>query len=717
MPQKKITFKAGVNQENTRYVNEGGWYDCDKVRFRSGSPEKIGGWAQISTATFLGICRSILNWVTLNGANLLGFGTNLKYYIEQGGAYYDITPLRWTTSTISLTNAFTTSNVSASVQVTATNINLFAGDIVNISGVTVAVNGIPAASFNAQFTVATRIDASNFTITLGSAATSSGTGGGTFSLQYFSYYFTITAVQTTSGSASVTITATGNGCFTGDFVNFTTAITYNGITLSGFYQITLAQTNTFTVTASNTASNSGTLTSTYYVQYQINTGSSIQIAQTGWSAGAFGSGSWGNTSGTQQLQLYTQGNFGENLVFAPRGGGIYYWQASNGVTVSGYNLNRSYGASDVPLIVNYIIISDASRFVLALGCNDYGSSTINPMLIRWSDQQSAITWTPAVNNQAGSVTLSHGSSIIGAIQSRQEIVIFTDSSVYSLQYLGPPVVWGSTLVGDNTSILSPNAMALASGVVYWMGNGKFYTYNGTVQTLNCDLREFIFSNINTNQFYQVYAGTNEAFNEVWWFYCSANSTANDTYVIYNYADQAWYFGYLGRTAWSDTGLRPYPIGATYNNNLVYHEYGTDDNTTGTPVAIDSYIQTAEFDIEDGDRFSFVWQLLPDVRFNGSTASSPQVTMTLSGMQNSGSGLNTPMPYAGQNYATVYQTSKPVTASSSVSSVVIEQFTGTVPCRVRGRQLIFRIEGYQLGLQWQLGAPRINIRADGRRGNT
>ena len=718
MPQKKITFKPGVNQENTRYVTEGGWYDCDKVRFRQGFPEKIGGWQQISPSTFLGVCRALWNWVTLTGLNLLGFGTNLKYYLEEGGAFYDITPLRYQTATVSLSNAFTTTNTSSTVQVTSTGINLFNGDLVNIYGVANAVNGIPAANLNAQFTV-TRVDANNFTISAGAAATSSGTGGGSFTLTYFSYAFPITAVSTVSGSTTVTITASANGCITGDFVNFFQSVTYNGITLSGYYQITLAQLNSYTITAANVASGTGTQTATSYVNYQINTGASIQVSQTGWSSGTWSSSTWGNSTGSNlQLRLWTQANFGENLIFSPRGGGLYYWVAANNVTSIGYNLLQTYNPDpNIPQIVNFVVISDASRFVICMGVNDYGSSTLNPMLIRWSDQQSTTVWTPAVNNQAGSLTLSHGSSIVGAIQSRQEIVVFTDSSVYSLQYLGPPVVWGSTLVGDNTSILSPNAIALASGVVYWMGNGKFYTYNGTVQTLNCDLREFIFTNINTNQFYQVYAGTNEAFNEVWWFYCSANSTANDTYVIYNYVDQAWYFGYLGRTAWTDTGLRPYPIGATYANNLVYHEYGTDDNTTGTPVAIDSYIQTSEFDIEDGDRFSFVWQLLPDVRFNGSTASSPQVTMTLSGMQNSGSGLNTPMNYAGQNYANVIQTTKPVPASSSVSSVVIEKFTGTAPVRVRGRQLIFRIEGYQLGLQWQLGAPRINIRADGRRGNT
>ena len=718
MPQHKITFKPGVNQENTRYVTEGGWYDCDKVRFRQGFPEKIGGWAQTSIYTFVGICRSLWNWVTLGGLNLIGVGTNLKFYIDNGGLYNDITPLRSQSGTVTLNNSFTTVGGTTTVTVTSAGINLFTGDTVNIYGISSAVNGIPAAQLNAQFSV-TRSDASNFTITVATTATSGGSAGGLGTLTYFSYYFSIQSIQTVSGSKSVTVNAIGNGCVNNDFVWFPTTITYNGVSIQGWYQISNVGPSSYTITAATSATLSGTNTLTgYYVQYQINTGTAIAIPLTGWGAGGWGNGTWGNSqSSPQQLQLWSQANFGENLLFGPRGGGLYYWVAQNSVSTIGYNLTQIYGGTDVPIIQNNIIVSDASRFVLALGCNDYGSTSLSPMLIRWSDQESVSNWTPAVTNQAGSLLLSHGSTIVGAIQSRQEIVVFTDSSVYSLQYQGPPIVWGSTLVGDNTSIISPNAMSLASGVVYWMGNGKFYTYNGTVQTLNCDLREFIFSNINLQQSYQVFSGTNEAFNEVWWFYCSANSTVIDTYVIYNYVDNAWYFGYLGRTAWIDKGLSNYPIAATYYQNLVYHEYGVDDNTTSVSQPIDSYIQSSEFGIGDGDRFGFVWQILPDVRFNGSTAASPQVTMSLYGMQNSGSGINSETyEEAGTSSVKVTQTRAPVPASVSNSSVVIEKFTGVASCRVRGRQLIFRIEGNQLGLQWQLGAPRINIRPDGRRGN-
>ena len=746
MPQKKITFKPGVNQENTRYVTEGGWYDCDKVRFRQGYPEKIGGWVPVSENTFLGVCRSLWNWITLAGANLIGVGTNLFFYIYQGGAYYDVTPLQYSTAgKISVpANAFTTANGSQNVTVAmpglGTTYNLYINDYVNIYNVASAINGIPAASFNAQFLVVAvnYTGTPTITITLPSAATSGGSGGSACSIQYYAFWFKLTSIQSFANSNTILVTCTQQ-----QIINNTVYlrqpngayITIGGITLGDQYQVFAVGPGTFSIYSSVAAVSNQTLTSALYTQFELNSSPAYVIPKQGWNAGYWGNGTWGNTSDplSTSIGLWSQANFGENLIFGPRGGAMYIWKASGGVSQDAVSLSSEYNASDVPVVQNNIVVSDASRFVLALGCNDYGSTTLSPMLIRWSDQENSINWTPSITNQAGSVLLSHGSTIVGFIQARQEIVVFTDSSVYSLQYLGPPAVWGAQLVGTNTSILGPNAMAFASGVVYWMGNGKFYAYNGTVQTLNCDLREYIFSNINSSQNYQIYAGTNEAFNEVWWFYCSANVFLEpDTYIIYNYIDNAWYFGYMSRTAWIDTGLTVYPVAAypyTYQDSgniinpvgrLLFHENGTDDNVGATPLAMTSYIQSSEFDIEDGDRFSFVWQLLPDVRFNGSYANNPTVTMTLVGMQNSGSGLNDQenLSAGGQNTNVVEQTQAPVPATYRNNQIVIEQFTGTVPCRVRGRQLIFRIESSgQLGVQWQLGAPRINIRPDGRRGNT
>jgi hypothetical protein len=357
------------------------------------------------------------------------------------------------------------------------------------------------------------------------------------------------------------------------------------------------------------------------------------------------------------------------------------------------------------------MVSAINRFVFAFGTNDYGSATQNPMLLRWSDQEDVANWTPAATNQAGSLLLSHGSKIVTAIQTRQEIVVFSDSALYSLQYQGPPVVWSTQLLGDNISIVSQNAAAIASGVIYWMGVDKFYKYDGRLQTLRCDLRKFIFEDINLLQQDQFFASTNEGFNEVWFFYCSQNSTEIDRYVVYNYLENngegVWYYGEMARTAWLDSGLRNNPMAATTISNIVYHELGNDDNATEVPLPINSVIETTEFDIDDGDHLGFVWRILPDITFVGSDTASPQVTMTLTPMQNSGSGFNSPISLGGNSDATIVRS----------ATVPVEQFTGQVYVRVRGRQMILKVESNQLGCAWQLGSPRIDIKQDGRRGNS
>ena len=630
MPLKKLTLKPGVNKENTRYTNENGWYECDKVRFRQGTPEKIGGWQRISSSTFLGVCRSLWNWVTLGSLNLVGVGTNLKFYIEQGGFYNDITPIRST----------------------------------------VTINNNP---------------------------------------------FALTA------STTVTVTDTGHGCVTGDFVTFSGAVDIGGVgtnvtaaVLNQEFQVTVVDANTYTITISvvpNATAIAGSPGggAAVVAAYQLNTGSATAIPLTGWGAGGWGSGAWGvgGTSNTS-LQLWSQKNWGEDLIFGPRGGGMYYWDATAGVGARGVDLSTESGANGVPTKQNLVFVSDINRFVFAFGCNEIGSSVLDPMLIRWSDQESAVDWTPSATNQAGSLRLSDGSEIIAAIQARQEIVVFTDSAVYSLQYLGAPDVWGAQTLGSNISILSPNALAIGSGVIYWMGVDKFYAYDGRVQTLPCDLRRYVFGDFNQAQAAQVFAGTNEGFNEVWWFYCSANSTTVDRYVVYNYIEKIWYYGTMARTAWLDSGLRDYPLAATYINNnsgnLVNHEQGVDDNATGTPVAINAYIESAEFDIEDGQNFGFIWRMLPDVTFVGSTANNPSLTMTLIPMKGAGSGFNSPQSLGGSSSAAVTRS----------ATVPIEQFTNIVYIRVRGRQLIMKAESTALGVAWQLGSPRIDVRMDGRR---
>jgi hypothetical protein len=366
------------------------------------------------------------------------------------------------------------------------------------------------------------------------------------------------------------------------------------------------------------------------------------------------------------------------------------------------------GDDDTPIYQNYLLVSDASRFVVVFGTNDYGSSVLNPMLIRWSDSDDPYTWTPQATNQAGSLQLSHGSQIVTAVQSRQEIVVFTDSSLYSFQYVGPPFVWTAQLIADNVSIIGPNAAVIASGAVYWMGIDKFYKYDGRVQTLNCDLRRYIFSDFNTLQTEQVYAGTNEGFNEIWWFYCSADSLENDRYVVYNYIENVWYYGNLGRTAWLDSGLLPLPVAATYNYELVQHEDGVDAYDLGNITPIEAYISSSEFDIGDGHNFGYVWRVVPDLTFTGSSSTAgtsgsgvptPAVTMTLYPLQSSGSGTGT-------------AANGTVTKGSTYN--ITEEYTGIIYTRARGRQMIFKIASTQLGTTWQLGAPRLDIKADGRR---
>jgi hypothetical protein len=617
MPLSKVSLTPGVNREGTRYTNEGGWYDCDKIRFRQSTPEKIGGWTRVSAATFTGVCRSLWNWVTLGGQNLIGVGTHLKFYIENVGAYNDITPIR---ATVSLTNPFTTA----------------------------------------------------------------------------------------SGSATVTVTDAAGGYVTGDYVTFSGASAAGGLTIDGEYALTRTVTsaaNTYTITASSNASSTATGGGSVSAAYQINIGSPFAVPIEGWGASAWGQGAWGvGESSTTKIRFWTQSDFGEDLIFGHGGGSVYYWDATNGVGTRGVLLSSLGGASDVPTVQNIILVSDINRFVFCLGTNALGGSTLDPTLLRWSDQEDATNWTPSATNQAGGLQLSRGTKIVAASQARQEVLVWTDSSLYSLQYVGAPVVWTASIVGENISISSQNAVAYANGIAYWMGKDKFYKYDGRTQPLKCDVRKYVFNDFNTAQYTQVFAGTNESFHEVWWFYCSTSATNIDKYVIYNYLEDIWYFGTLARTAWLDSGLRNSPLAATYSYNLVDHEDGIDDNQGSSAAAITAYVVSSEFDLDDGHKYMFVNRVIPDVSFDGSTADNPVVTLTLSPLANPGAGYTSPTSTGGVNNATVTRT-----ATSPV-----EVFTEQLDIRVRGRQLSMRIESDATGVTWQLGSPRLDMRPDGRR---
>lgn len=631
MPLQKLVFRPGVNKENTNYANEQGWYSCDKVRFRSGFPEKIGGWTRFSNYSFLGVCRSLNNWTTLNGTSLIGVGTNSKMYLNKGGAYYDITPLYDTSVNVSTATSgpFFASNGSNVVTVVDATYNPEAGDYVIFSGATSLGGNVTATVLNTEYEVATVVNATAYTVIIPTTANTSDTGHG------------------------------GN-----------------------------------TVTAT----------------YLLPTGNDVYTIGTGWGAGPWSRGGWGSgyTTGIgSQLRLWTQDNFGEDFIFAPRGGAPYYWDASTGVSARAITLEAAanaatYSGQFVPNEVNQIISSAVQRFVVAFGANPYDpgnpNTTFDPLLVRWSDQENAFDWVPSATNQSGEQRLTIGSEIIQAVNTRQEFVVFTDAAVYSMQYLGPPYVFGFQLLQDNISIMSPRAAITINNVTYWMGKDKFFMYSGRVETLPCSLRQFVFQNLNADQAWQCFAASNEQYSEVWWFYPSTGSLVVDSYVIYNYLDRVWYYGTMGRTAWLDSGTLPYPIGADYNGYLLNHEDGNDDVSGPSAVAIDAYIQSSDFDIGDGHNFGFVWRILPDVTFSGSSAASPSCTMVVEPRTNSGSAYGAP------NAPTVTRT----------QAFPVEEFTGQVYTRIRGRQMAFRIESAGLGTAWQLGAPRIDIRPDGRR---
>ena len=702
MPLQKFLFKPGVNRENTRYTTEGGWYEGDKIRFRQGNPEKIGGWTPFAFTTFTGICRSLWNWITLAGESLIGVGTNVYFYILNGGTYYDITPIR---KTITLTNPFTATAGSSVIAVFETNHGCVQGDTAIYSGGGIVGLGgnITAAVLTGSFQI-TFVDNNNYTITVSATANatdaSGSPGGGTVVTQYevnTGATFQVPLVGWGAGGWGLGTWGNGVAVATSLYIwnqqNFGEDLLY-GPRGQGIYYwnanvgyapiqitITIASPGVITLPAgfSFPDGTAFTFTSTGALPTGLTVGQVYFVVN--------------STGGTFSVST----TLGGTPITTSGGQSGIQRISQRGVDLA------DVGDDDTPIYQNYILVSDTSRFVIVFGTNDYGSTVLNPMLIRWSDQEDPYTWTPQATNQAGSLQLSHGSRIVTAVQSRQEIVVFTDSSLYSYQYVGPPFVWTAQLLADNVSIVGPNAAVIASGGVYWMGVDKFYKYDGRVQTLNCDLRRYIFSDFNVLQAQQVYAGTNEGFNEIWWFYCSANSTVIDKYVIYNYVENVWSYGSMGRTAWLDSGLLPLPVAATYDSELVQHEDGVDSYVLGVQTALPAYISSSEFDIGDGHNFGYVWRILPDLTFENSSStpsgSAAAVDMTLYPLQNSGSGTGN----AG---------SASVTKGATYN--ITEEYTGQIYTRVRGRQLIFKIASTQIGTTWQLGAPRLDIRADGRR---
>ena len=639
MPLQKLQFRPGVNRENTSYANEGGYYASNKIRFRSGQPEKIGGWAadtgatvsalKPTTGTLWGVARGMWNWLNLTGYNLLAIGTNLKYYIQNGpnGLVYDVTPLRFTTGAGEATFAATTG--SPIITVTDIAHGAQAGDFVTYSGAASLGGNITDTILNAEFQITTYVSSNQYTITASVNATAGDTGDGGASV--------VAAYQITTGVDIYSLNV-GWGAGTWGGIVFGTATNQlNGAINDSVTTITVDDTTAFSA-AGNILIDSENISYTSKNSTQF-LGCTRGLSGTGSGAAAAHADNaivtqsttftgWGSPAATGigiQLRLWSQSNFGEDLIFNPRGGALYYW--ANAASASTFDRGQYLGPSTTivtksgsittdsscPTVANFVMVSDASRFVLAFGVNDYGSAVQDPLLIRWSDQESFATWIPAVTNQAGSYRLSHGSQIVTAMQTRQEILVLTDSAIYSMQYLGPPYVWSFQIMGDNISIAGPNAIATANNITYWMGTDKFYTYSGRVQTLPSTLREYVFNDINLEQAFQFCAGTNEGYSEVWWQYCSANSSVVDRYVIYNHLENTWYYGdwdnyqsvNQGRTAWLDSSLRSFPMATTYgvaggssNAQLLYHESGVDDGTVNPSVPIVAQVTSSDFDIGD-----------------------------------------------------------------------------------------------------------------------
>jgi len=624
MPLQKAIFKPGINREGTDYDNEGGWFDCNLVRFRKGRPEKFGGWAKDSVNVFLGTCRALHGWIALAGTKYLGLGTTFKYYIEEGNSFNDITPIRLTTG---------------------------AGDV--------------------------------------------------------------TFAKVGTGDATITVADTAHGAVQNDFVTFSGAASLGGninsAVLNQEYQIaTIVNSNSYTIEAKNTSGNtvlaaagdSGNGGGSTVGTYQINVGLDVYVPGTGWGLNNWGEGAFGSAtalSSTNQLRLWTHDNFGEDVIINQRGGGIFRWVENNGVTTRAVNLSTTAGANQVPTVGLQVITSEKDRHLIVLGADPISGSartgTIDPMLIAFSDQENALDFEPQTTNTAGSLRLSSGSSIIGAVKSRQEILVWTDTALYSMQFIGPPFTFGVNLINEGTGLLGPKAAVTAPQGVFWMSYNNFYLYNGSVKTVPCTVQNYVFSDINLIQSFKINAFTIADKNEVGWFYCSSSSNEIDRYVIYNYAENIWFYGLLSRTAWLDSGIENYPR-AVSGGYLYQQELGFDDD--GSPMT-NVFIESSDFDLGDGEQFTFIQKIIPDFKFLQSSNEDGSVNVVVKTRNYPGDSLS-------------------VNSTSAIQESTQQAFV-----RGRARQMVLRFESDDdaanngnLGIGWRLGATRIDIRTDGKR---
>ena len=641
MPLTKLTFRPGINKETTSYSNEGGWFDSDKVRFRAGFPEKIGGWLKKASSAILGSARALHNWSSLDNNTLIGIGTHLKYYLLIGQTFFDITPIR---TTVTGEATFAATNGSSTITVTDTGHGAVLNDFVTFTSAASLGGNITAAVLNQEYQIASVPDNNTYTIQARTAGT------------------TIASITTTSGLNPTLVTASGSDSGNG-----------GGSTVAA---------------------------------YQLNVGIDVSMPGVGWGAGSWGRGTWNSDAdtavSTQNLRIWTHDNFGEDLLINIRDGQIAYWDRSGGTSSRAVLLNSLTGSNSAPTIAKQVIVSDVDRHVIAFGCDpadDIG--TQDPLLIRFADQGSLTDWASTATNTAGDLKLGVGSEIIKAVETRQQILVFTETSIHSMQFIGPPFTFGLSTIADNTTIAGPLAVTSVQDTVYWMGKNEFYMYTGTVQRMPCSVRDHVFSDLNWSQGRKIASGLNSSFAEIWWFYPSEASTENDKYVVYNYEQQIWYTGSLARTAWLDRGIEQYPVSVGTDHYVYDHENGFDDGSTEPPSALPAHIESSQFDIGDGDQFTFVHRLIPDITFRNSTNTSPSASFTLQTRAGPGS------PYAQNDPNTI-------TRTAAETTTTVEQFTDLVHVRLRGRSFALKVSSSDVAAGWRLGSPRVDVRPDGRR---
>ena len=716
MPMTALKFKPGIVSDITSYSNEGGFVDGDKVRFRFGFPEKFGGWEKYSSNQYLGSARRLHNWVALDSSDFMGIGTHLKYYIEEGQTFNDITPIRQTTGAGDVT--FSATNGSTTITVTDPAHGANEKDFVTFSGASSLGGTITATILNAEFQIASLISSNAYTITSSVAANSSDTGNGGGSVvgaYQLNVGLDVTVggtgwgagqwSGTTSGALATQLAEALDTSETAIDVDSATGITAGDLILIEEELITVGTISSNTLGTGGGPSTRGA-SGTDAATHADNT--LVRLA-TGNADSANDFVGWGNaasvTTPGAQIRLWSHDNFGEDIIINPRDGGLFYWDKTNGLGNRAVELSATStysGETSVPTIAKQVLVSDQDRHVIVFGCDGLGANSSatqgngvqDPLLIRFSSQENPVDFFPTATNTAGDLRLGGGSTFVQAVETKQQILVFTNKTLHAMKFIGPPFTFGLQELSKNITIMSPFSAVAVEDAVFWMGVDTFYVYAGgqTIQ-LPCTVKDKVFLDFNFAERDKVHVGVNSEFSELLWFYPSSAGTQIDKYVAYNYLEKVWYYGTLARDAWIDRGIRNLPQ-ATGNQYLYNHEVGFDDDGS----AMTSFIESSAIDIGDGDKFLFLKQVIPDITFNGSTSVNPDVSFTMKSRNNPGANFN--------------ESTSNTTQRSATSPV--EQFTEKLNYRLRGRSFALRIDSTSLGTKYKLGTPRVDIREDGKR---